>query len=90
MRPPSVILSTVETPVYERLDASSQGLNRAAITRVEATTTSWGSCTSWPVADMLAMRFNLIASCYRVTLTTTAAITRAKGNNHHYYTYIEE
>ena len=54
-----------------------KGLNRAAITRVEATT-SCDSCTSWPVADMLAMMFNLIASCYGVTLTTTAAITRAK------------
>src|SRR5687768_11001039 len=35
-----VILSSVEAPIYERLYRRLNGLNRAAITRVEATTAS--------------------------------------------------
>jgi hypothetical protein len=44
-----IVLAAVEAPVYERLDAAPEGMNSAAITRVETTTASW-DCSSWPVS----------------------------------------
>jgi hypothetical protein len=45
---PGVVLAAVEAAVYERLDTPPQGVNRAAMARIEMTTASWGCC-SWPV-----------------------------------------
>jgi hypothetical protein len=44
-----VVLTKAETPIYERLDETTEGLNGAAMTSVETTTASCG-CSSWPVS----------------------------------------
>jgi hypothetical protein len=45
----SIVLASIEAAVYVRLNSSTQGVNKAAITRVEATMASCGD-SSWPVS----------------------------------------